>query len=38
MREKVIGKERRGKGKNGTYTRKKEQELEDGEQGNEETV
>ena len=38
MREKGIGKEERGKGENGTLTRKKEQELEDGGQGNEETV
>ena len=38
MREKGIGKEKRGKGENETLTRKKEQELEDGGQGNEETV
>ena len=29
---------KRGKGESGTLTRKKEQELEDGRQGNEETV
>ena len=38
MREKGIGMRDRGKGENRTLTRKKEQELEDGEQGNEETV
>ena len=36
--EKGIGKKERGKGESGILTRKKEQELEDGGQGNEETA